>query len=231
MHSKHVSIIAAAIALIACSASTNDGDDSVESHGGDNAAEEAITRAAVPMNKIERPAGVPASWDQPPSEGSFGQYGYCGATAAANLLRWYDREVSPRQAIDDGCWSSVGTRPATLAAYFRKHHPELGCELTQVPGGADALSLLKYDLMLGRPTILLFMTGGLNAHWVTAIGVDAKGPNPNVLVESWGKYYAIPWAKLEPAWRAAYGGPYPHLTCEAKSPHASALRWGATPKP
>jgi hypothetical protein len=175
--------------------------------------EAAYTGRIPEMTEIDRPPGAPDSWDQPDSEGWFNQYGYCGATAASNLLRVYGREVAPRTAIDDGAWSWIGTRPATLAAYLRRHHADLACALRTAPSAEAALSTLRERTATGTPVIVLFMTGRMNAHWVTVLGVDGTGDRARVLAMSWGSYYAITWSDLADAWRAGYGGPYPHIVC------------------
>ncbi|MBX3231761.1 MAG: hypothetical protein KIT84_42720 [Labilithrix sp.] len=175
------------------------------------------------MVPISAPAGAVASWAQPDSEGAFDQYGYCGATAASNLLRWYGKEVAPRRAIDDGCWSYVGTTPSTLAAYLRDKHSELDCSYRTLDFYADGLATLRRSLEAGRPVIIQFMTGSLNAHWVTAIGVRGAGDDPEIVVMSWAGFYTLQWSRLQDAWRRAWGGYYPHVICDAVSPLAAAL--------
>jgi hypothetical protein len=178
------------------------------------------------LEAIDRPSGAPPPWDQPPSEGTFGQYGYCGATAAANLLLWYGRTVSPTRAIEDGCWSAIGTFPGDMAAYLKKHHASLDCYYQWMWPWSDALAGLRNALAVGRPVIVEFMTDTFNAHWVTVTGIRGGGDDPDVIVMSWGRYHKIRWSTLKSAWRNAYGGPYPYVMCNASSPRADALENG-----
>lgn len=184
----------------------------------------AYTGPVPVMERIAAPDGMPSSWEQPDSEGTFDQYGYCGATAAANLLTWYGKSTTPREAIDNGCWSYVGTRPPTLAAYLKKAQPELDCYYQTMKWNADSLGNLRNALAAGRPVIIEFMTGKLNAHWVTVVGVEGTEEDPYLTVMSWGGYYKIRWAGVKDAWRSAWGGYYPYVMCNAVSPLAGALR-------
>lgn len=185
--------------------------------------ESAYSGPIPDMVSISAPPDAVGSWHQPDSEGTFDQYGYCGATAAANLLRWYDKEVSPQTAIDDGCWSWIGTTASDLGEYFEENHSELGCSYKTLDFYADSLATLRDSLSAGKPVIIQFMTGSLNAHWVTAIGVQGAGADPKIVVMSWGGFYTLQWSKLQDAWRRAWGGYYPYIICDAVSPKASAL--------
>lgn len=200
------------LCLLALTACTSEVDEPIAQ------GEAAYTGRIPDMTEVDRPTGARDSWDQPDSQGWFDQYGYCGATAASNLLRVYGQEVSPQEAIDAGAWSWVGTRPATLAAYLRGHHADLECALRTATSDAAALALLREDAASGTPVVVLFMTGKLNAHWVTVIGVEGTGDDTKVLVMSWGSYYSIAWSDLGDAWRAAYSGPYPHIRCRPRVP-------------
>lgn len=219
---------ALAVALLttcaaACAATDEPAADDDEGATGTSSSEAAFTGAIPSLTRTKRPASTPASWVQPASTGAFGQNGYCGATAAANLLRWYGREVSPSDTIRDGCWSYVGTRAQTLAAYFTNHQADLGCRYETLDYEANALAHLRATLASGRPVVLEFMTGALNAHWVTVIGVQGSGDDPQIVVMSWGDYYTARWSTLDHAWRNAWGGYYPHVVCNAVSPGAQAL--------
>jgi len=185
--------------------------------------ESAYSGPIPDMVGISAPADAVASWAQPDSEGTFDQYGYCGATAASNLLRWYGKEVSPSSAIDDGCWSYIGTRAPTLAAYLKRHHSELGCSYETLGFYDDGLATLRQSLEAGRPVIVQFMTGSLNAHWVTVIGVQGAGDDPQIVVMSWAGFYTLQWSRLQDAWRRAWGGYYPHIVCDSVSPLATAI--------
>jgi len=211
------SFLVVSFAVTGC-ASTEEEEEEVSS------GEEAYTGRLAELTYIGSSyAGAPRSWEQPDSEGIFGQYGYCGATAAANMVGWYGKSVSPRNAIDNGCWSYIGTRPVTLAKYLRTHHADLGCALGKMTWDADALTGVRNSLRVGKPLVVVFMTGGLNAHWVTIIGVQGAGDDPKLVVMSWGGFYTVQWSDFKDAWRSGYSGPYPYIQCK-QSPLASNLR-------
>jgi hypothetical protein len=215
--------IAIALLLSGSGCASTEEEEAVGEDVGE--ANEAYTGRVAEMKRIGRSyPGAPASWAQPDSDGTFDEKGYCGATAAANLLRWYQKDVSPDQAIADGCWSVIGTRPATLARYLQKHHASLGCALHKMDRDADALAGVRASLRAGKPLVVLFMTGYLNAHWVTIMAVEGRGPDPNLVVMSWAGFYRIKWSEFQAPWRAAYSGPYPHIQCSARSPLADKIR-------
>ena len=214
-----LTFVACSILIAACATSTEVEDEPIG-----ESAESAYSGRLATLTQINRPSGVVDSWSQPDSEGILGQNGYCGATAASNLLRWYGRDVSPRQAIDGGCWSYIGTRAPTLANYLREKQPDLGCWYGTMSWDADALTNLRTALAGGRPVVIQFMTGALNAHWVTVIGVRGAGADPTIVVMSWGGYYTTQWSDLQNAWRRAWGGYYPYVMCQGVSGHARALQ-------
>jgi hypothetical protein len=219
---RAAALAAIATCALACTASDADSADD-EDNASATSGESAFTGAIPSLVRTRQPAGTPASWPQPPSTGIVEQNGYCGATAAANLLSWYGREVSPATAIDQGCWSYVGTRPETVEAFLDHHHADLGCSYEKLPATADALGWLRGTLTAGKPVVVEFMTGELNAHWVTIVGVQGTGYDPKIVLMSWGRYYTTQWSLFEGAWRHAWGGAYPHVTCSAASPRAGAL--------
>jgi len=216
---RALTLAAIAIAIAACGANDTTGDDA----DNGEASTEAYTGTIATLVRTPAPPGMPGSWDQPDSEGILGQNGYCGATAAANLLHFYGKEVSPRQAIDAGCWSWVGTTATDLARYFKKSFPELGCYRGRMPWDADALQNLRNALAIGKPVAVQFMTGALNAHWVTVVGVHGEGEHPELVVMTWGHFAKVKWDDFKDAWRHAWGGYYPYVMCEAVSPNAKAL--------
>lgn len=211
---------ACAVLVAACGASDSSPEDGIEVG---ESSEAAYTGTLASLTPTAAPPGAPGSWAQPDSEGILGQNGYCGATAAANLLHWYDREIAPRQAIEGGCWSYIGTRAAQLGKYMKTTYPELGCKYGTMAYDADALANLRAALAAGRPVAVEFMTGALNAHWVTVVGVRGAGEQPQLVVMSWGRFYSASWSDFKDAWRRAWGGYYPYVMCEAVSPRAAAL--------
>ena len=172
---------------------------------------------SIEEKPVPRPPGAPESWPQPPSDGIFGQWGYCGATAAANLLRWYGREVSPKEAIAKGCWSYLaGTFPGTLRDCINAIAPNLDCSLGNARARAP-LDDLRAHLQDGHPVIVLYMTGVFEAHWVVVTGVEGDDSDANVIAMSDAHYISLRWSELGRAWGLAYDGPFPTITCQAKT--------------
>jgi hypothetical protein len=213
---RSLTLAASTSLIVACSVTTEEEDPVGQTDA-------AYTGPIASLTDTDAPPGAPGSWDQPDSEGIVGQNGYCGATAAANLLHWYGKEVSPRQAIDGGCWSYIGTRPAQLGKYMKNTYPDLGCAYGTMDYDADALGNLRAALAVGRPVVVEFMTGSLNAHWVTVIGVRGAGEHPELVLMTWGRFVTAKWDDFKDAWRRAWGGYYPYVMCQAISPLKSAL--------
>lgn len=128
--------------------------------------------------------------------------------------------MSPPDAIARGCRSYVGT----LGAFVERDQPDLGCRYEKLPIGSDALPWGRSTLAHGKPIVVEFMTGSLNAHWVTIVSELGKGADPKLIFTSWGRYYEARWSVFDDAWRDAWGGPYPHVTCTAASPFARVMR-------
>ena len=220
----------AVFVVTACAVACSAGGDSDSDFAADDEAaqsssnESAYTSALPQLRPVRPPTSWPKVWAQPPSTGVVEQNGYCGATAAANLFRWYGVEVSPHAAIDRGCWSYVGTMAPTLGSFVERDQPELGCHYEKLSAQSDALAWVRSTLTEGKPIIVQFMTGELNAHWVTVVSVLGKGPDPKLIFTSWGRYYEAQWSVFAHAWRDAWGGPYPHVTCDKASPFGRVMR-------
>ncbi len=212
-------LIVCAVVLSACTTDSAADDDAVEQ------TEQAYSGPVPGLEGTRAPRNAPSVWPQPPSEGLFGQYGYCGATAAANTLAWYGPRVSPRQAIDNGCWSAIGTTPSHLAQYMQNNHGDLGCSYERFDRNGDALGYLKSLLTAGRMVMIQYMVGRLNAHWVPVVGVRGRGTNTRLVVMSDGGYYTAEWEKMKEAWKNGWGGPFPHVVCNARvtGPRAQGL--------
>jgi hypothetical protein len=197
-----------ALAVVGCSGAAETEADTSTS--------EAIA-ISIDEETAPRPKGGPESWVQPPSDGYFGQWGYCGATAAANLFRWYGREVAPREAVDKGCWSYIaGTFPGTLRSCMNAIEPDLECALASA-SLTDPLGTLRGELAGGHPVIILYMTGVVEAHWVVVTGIEGEGHDRKIVAMSDGRYIAMKWSQLAPAWGLAYDGPFPMISCQAKA--------------
>ncbi len=167
------------------------------------------------MRRIAQPAGMPRPWDQPDSTGWFDERGKCGPTAVANTLRLYWIDVSPEEADRAGVHWAIGTMGRQIVRYLDEHHPELGCSLEHPKDGA---AFLRSEIAAGRPVMVWFNTeGGWSSHWVTAVGVVGHGADEDVIVMSWGRYYAIEMTKLVAAWRNVYGIRNPAVVCEERT--------------
>lgn len=174
------------------------------------------TAGNIPYEAVPRSFPVQV-WPQPPAEGIFGQNGYCGATAVANLLRLYRIEKSPRTAVDEGCWSLIGTTVSDMVAYLDDKHGDLGCSRRYVGAGRSALDVLREHLRSNRPTIVLFKDGRIVSHYVVVVGVTRDGSDPWVEYMDSGSYYRSRWSDLEPRWSSVYGMGYPMIACDRPS--------------
>lgn len=171
--------------------------------------------ATSDMRRVAQPAGMPKPWDQPDSTGVFDERGKCGPTAVANTLRLYWIDVSPQEADRAGVHWVVGTMGRQIERYLDEHHPELGCSLEHPQDGA---AFLRKKLAAGHPVMVWFNTSGSwSSHWVTAVGVVGKGADEDVIVMSWGRYYAIKMTKLVSAWRNVYGIRNPAVVCDERT--------------
>ncbi len=190
----------------ACAAPAQD-----EATGTDEGALQSAPLAEADMVPYPKLAGMPAVWDQPDSTGVFDERGKCGPTAVANLVRLYGIELSPEEADQEGVHWWIGTRGLSIRDWFEEKHPELGCTLEHP---TDGPAFLREHLANGQPVLVWFnMEGGLSSHWVTAVGVVGD----RVVVMSWGRYYTIPMAKLDAAWRNVYWIRRPSIVCASKT--------------
>lgn len=167
------------------------------------------------MRAIPRPAGMPIPWSQPDSGGWFDERGKCGPTALANTLKLYWIDVSPEEADRAGVHWHIGTLGQNIEAYLDRRHPELRCELEHPRDGA---AFLRTELAAGHPVMVWYNTQNtLSSHWVTAVGVRGRGAEEDVVVMSWGRYYAIRMSKLVAAWRNVYGIRNPSVVCRDRT--------------
>lgn len=182
--------------------------------------EDATTAAAKglkssEMKAIATPRGLPRAWPQPDSDGWFDERGKCGPTAVANLLRLYGKDgISPDAAYDAGVRWWVGSRPVDLGGYLDRKHAGLGCRITFAPDGP---ALLRAATATERPVLAWFRTEGLSSHWVAVADVRGAGPTEEVVLLSWGRYYAVPMTRFAEAWDSVYGFRNPAIVCAARS--------------
>jgi hypothetical protein len=126
------------------------------------------------------------SWDQPDSDGVCGYWGYCGPTAASNIVSMVcGGSICPRD-LADTCFSwAPGTTPANLAR-----------ALSEVPG-CGTWEACAYDLDHPDPLselerslpvpVLLDWKGNTVMHWVTVVGVQRQTGVCRVTFNHWGR--------------------------------------------
>jgi len=210
---KLVSIAFAALAITACAAEEDGGDEADMEATADQLQSSPL--AESDMVRVRQPAGMPKPWDQPDSTGWFDERGKCGPTAVANTLKLYWIDVSPEEADRKGVHWVIGTMGRQIADYLQKYHPELGCTLEHPKDGA---AFLRRELAGGHPVMVWYnTTGSLSSHWVTAVGTRGSGDAEKVVVMSWGRYYEISMKKLVDAWRNVYGIRHPSVVCDEKT--------------
>jgi hypothetical protein len=114
------------------------------------AAAEAYSGTIATLVDTPAPRGAPSSWSQPDSEGIVGQNGYCGATAASNLLGWYNLRVSPREAID-GHVHRLDERRAQEAERHHLVRDRSGADRTARPSPCSKRRSDRGDVALRLP--------------------------------------------------------------------------------
>ena len=123
------------------------------------------------------------SWEQPPSEGIGGYYGYCGPTAAANLVtNICGHRITPSTFAEESFGLGPGTHPNTL----RDTLNDLGrCGEWEVcqhdPAEVDVFQELQKDL----PAAVMLNWSYRSMHWVTVMQVNYS-PLCEVVYNHWG---------------------------------------------
>ncbi len=150
---------------------------------------EAYSGTLATLVATTAPRGAPGPWAQPDSEGLVGQYGYCGATAAANLLAWYNLHVSHARRSTAAAGASSAPPPRGSARTWAPRTPSSVAREERCRGTRTPSVLFAVRSPPGRPVIVQFMTGALDAHWVTVVGIRGAGNSPDLVVMSWGKLH------------------------------------------
>jgi hypothetical protein len=188
--------LGATTTLTGCTTETGDDEELVDDLGTDDA--DLSSFSSKNFIRIKTPAGMPAAWVQPASRGWFDEKGMCGPTSVANTLRLYGIEKSPTDIYEDGARSLIGTLPGAMEKYLDRHHADLKCSRGAAPGGED---FLIASVRAGRPVnVLLGPFNGAGAHWVTIVGMNLRGPEPEFILMTWGRYYKVASSKLMPYW-------------------------------
>lgn len=211
-----VGLLLGAVMTTACAASDVDDAPPVDSTDDDFTLLQSAPLEESDMKPVATPKGMPKPYDQPDSTGWFGEHGYCGPTAVANtLLLYWEGDVTPQEAYDDGVHFLIGTMGTQIVNYMSKYHPELGCSIQHPDNGA---AFLRQQIDGGHPVMVWFnMAPGPDSHWVVAVGHQGTGAAEQVIVMSWGRYYAIPMSKLVAAWKEVYGLKSPSVVCADKT--------------
>lgn len=126
------------------------------------------------------------SWDQPSSDGINGYYGYCGPTAAANLLmNTCGIRVSPRQISETAFSWTPGTTPHNLVAALNEIE---GCGRWAVchpsPHDGDVLGTLEKLMPVAT---LMDWDGALDLHWITVVDVRRTAGSCHLVYNHWGR--------------------------------------------
>ncbi len=135
------------------------------------------------------------SWEQPDSSGTFGYNGYCGETAAANIISMLRFPTSP-DVVKDTCQDSTpGTLPSTIADYLTT---EMGVQwsiynLRAYYAFRDLKTALDHGTLIAEngnsPVAVLIKIKGKKAyHWITVVDID---DNDNVIYNEYGKQEII----------------------------------------
>jgi len=126
------------------------------------------------------------SWEQPPSEGVGGYYGYCGPTAVSNLIANVCGEVVNPYEAGEKCFSAgPGASPSAMVRALN----ELGgcgefalCE--PEPGESHGMTVLEANL---PAAVLLDWDAFFTLHWVTVVAIDWSGGACHVRYNHWGR--------------------------------------------
>ncbi len=170
----------------------------------------------VPLEPIEKPdSKLPEPWQHPASSRLDGK---CGITGVSNMLRFYGMEKPPAD-IDCSRYRSYG--PGLRVDKFASNLRELSgknFESCSIDDGREPLEVLRKHINAGRPVAIQYMTGPTNAHWVVVTGIKDEKGGAQLEVQSWGAYHKVNWHDIQDQWRRGYGGPYPHVVGDEKSP-------------
>ena len=123
------------------------------------------------------------SWEQPPSKGIGGYYGYCGPTAAANLVtNVCGHRITPMTFADESFGLGPGASPNKLSHALN----ELGCcgewsVCQHDPEEVDVFEALQQSL----PAAVMLNWSSRSMHWVTVMKVEYS-PICRVIYNHWG---------------------------------------------
>ena len=147
------------------------------------------------------------SWDQPESDGVCGYWGYCGPTAASNIVSMVcGQNICPRD-LAKSCFSwNPGTTPGKLAGALSDVH---GCGTWEVcHGDIEATDLLS-DLEDELPVpVLLDWEGNTVMHWVTVVQIQRQRGQCHAIFNHWGRQDEMPCDEFLKRWSltATLGG-------------------------
>ena len=126
------------------------------------------------------------SWDQPTSDGVNGYYGYCGPTAASNLMANVCGVMKAPRDVSDMCFSwTPGTTPGNLVyALNAVGHCGRWAVCQPSPQDADVLGTVAEQLPVAA---LLDWDGSGTLHWITLVDINRTGGRCKVVFNHWGK--------------------------------------------
>ena len=126
------------------------------------------------------------SWDQPSSDGVNGYYGYCGPTAASNLLANACGVMLPPRSLAEACFGiGPGTTPSALVGALNDIE---GCGHWVIDHANASENDPLETLHRRRPVaVLLDWQGALDLHWITLVDVVRTGGSCHVVYNHWGR--------------------------------------------
>ena len=123
------------------------------------------------------------SWEQPPSEGVGGYYGYCGPTAAANLVtNICGHRITPMRFADESFGVGPGTSPNALSHALN----EIGCcgEWSVCKHNVLKVDVFQ-ELQKNLPAAVMLNWSARSMHWITVMQVNYT-PRCQVIYNHWG---------------------------------------------
>ena len=135
----------------------------------------------VPAERTEDPT---YSWEQPPSKGVGGYYGYCGPTAAANLVT---NECGHRITPITFAAVSFGWGPGTSPRSLVRTLNQMGrCGYWSLCGHDEGDFDVFRSLENNLPAATLMDWSIKGMHWVTVVAIHRE-PRCEVVFNHWGR--------------------------------------------
>jgi hypothetical protein len=143
--------------------------------------------------------GPTYSWDQPPSDGIGGYYGYCGPTAVSNLIANVCGDFVNPYESGDRCFSlGPGASPSDMVDALNEFGDCGRFALCEQPSGeTDRMAALEASL---PAAVLLDWDSLFTLHWVTVVHVDWGGGGCDVVFNHWGRQETMACSEFVERW-------------------------------